>query len=228
MQIRQEVPAAPLAPPHPRRHSVLSPAVSVQGCCAVWAEDAQVAEAIIRWHAVRVIQDQRHASTTPKLTLPAHLALPLLHPLREETQFQAMAAMRGVLHQDLCQRLSRAADGSLSANSIRVEVICWNSPQRRIPFKGPWITSTRAVPQSPQGICPTTRPSYRGARGPFSESWAWTSHDEHMFACGPDVLSDWGARIRTEDLRAPKARVLPIRPLPKRRDDATSRPNRRA
>jgi hypothetical protein len=47
---------------------------------AIWANDAEVLDAVVRRHSVDVVEDQCHRPTVPFLSLTAELAQPRLHP----------------------------------------------------------------------------------------------------------------------------------------------------
>jgi hypothetical protein len=55
---------------------VLPPAMRIQRCRAVGADDLQVFKPIVRRNPVDVVKDQRHPATTPFLTLPADFLPP--------------------------------------------------------------------------------------------------------------------------------------------------------
>jgi len=80
------------------------PAVCLERRSAVRAHDAQVLDPIVVADAVDVIEDQRHASPAPHLTLAAELALTRLEARLVEPLLQMATRERRALDEDLVKR----------------------------------------------------------------------------------------------------------------------------
>jgi hypothetical protein len=60
------------------RKSVLTSAVSVEGCRTVRADDLQIRKSVVVWHTIDVVQDEPHAFTAPAFALAAQFTTPRL------------------------------------------------------------------------------------------------------------------------------------------------------
>jgi hypothetical protein len=78
-RLRAECNTAPLTAPLLEKGEVPT-AVRIEGGRAVWANDAEVFQAMIISLPVDVIEDQRHALSPPQLTLSTEFAAPRFEP----------------------------------------------------------------------------------------------------------------------------------------------------
>jgi hypothetical protein len=83
---------------------VLAAAMRFKCRRAVWADDSQVLKAIVRWHAIDVVKNQRDPAFPPDLVLPAQLAPALLQATGVEATLEGGAAVVRIRHQHSLQR----------------------------------------------------------------------------------------------------------------------------
>jgi hypothetical protein len=84
----RELLAAALAGALDGRPLILSPAMRIERCCAIWTHDLKILDAIVVRNAVDVIEDQGHRTAPPKFVLATLLTPPRLQTLLEQTQLQ--------------------------------------------------------------------------------------------------------------------------------------------
>jgi hypothetical protein len=91
--------------------------------CAVWADDAEVLQAVVVADAVDMVEYQGHAVASPDLVLAAQFAHAGLDTFAEQALLQMAPAVGRVLDEDLPQRAClRDAKPALTLRCIRVEM----------------------------------------------------------------------------------------------------------
>ena len=103
-----------------------------------------------------MVEDQRHPTAIPLLTLAAHLARALLKAESEKALLEFVAAVCGVLDENALHWQFLAPRGATSSG-MRVEVIGADPPDARPALKRAVIVATRHVAKEAQRIRPADR-----------------------------------------------------------------------
>src|SRR5690606_28209843 len=144
-------------------------------------------EAVVVWHPVDVVDDQRHPLAPPELALAALLAATLLEALAEEPLLEVPAAVGRVAHEDAGERDRLAPVRGPAARPPEVARVDPTAP--RVPLDGRGVPARAAVAEPAQRLRPGERGGDRGLELLASEPRA--SFHERMFACEPDGNSPY-------------------------------------
>jgi hypothetical protein len=160
---------------------------------AVRADDAQVLKAVVVSDAVDVIEDERDRAPAPRTALTAELADRAFHAGLVEPLLEVTAAVRRAFDEDLIQWFC-SAPTCRSSCRVRIKMVRRYSPAFNVPAEGAVITARG--PQSEPAECLAVGTRARNRVRRLRTCIRGPSH-ERMFASGPDVTDDWGARTRT-------------------------------
>jgi hypothetical protein len=127
--------------------------MSVEGRCAIRADDPKVLKPVVVSDTVLVVEDHRHVLPSPHLSLVAQLTARFLQALFIEASLQVAARIGGVFDQDLAERALGPSD-ALHYAGIWVEVVGGDIPQRGVLLQSFRVPAGGAVPKVPQRFSP--------------------------------------------------------------------------
>lgn len=149
----------PRAIPERWRASYSSPAVSIEGCRTVRTNHPQVLETIVVPHSIDVVENHRHVTAQPRLSLAL---------LGRTSHSEGVSSPpRAIAASGCCDCPSSARRGSPQAEvsafesspytAVGIEVINGDPPCRRILLQGRGVSPTGTVAQATQRFGPRLR-----------------------------------------------------------------------